>query len=58
MGANEAWHKFTELSLIAFTRHYFKAVATIAEHVEKDVFGEGPSLKESTLIALKECLHI
>lgn len=57
-GANEAWHSFTELSLIAFTRHYYKAVASIVEQVEQDIFGKEASLKESTMKALNECLHI
>ena len=57
-GAKDAWHSFTELSLIAFTRHYFKAVASIVEQVEQDIFGKEASLKESTMKALNECLHI
>ena len=56
--ATEAWHQFTELSLIAFTRHYFKAIATIAEKVETEIFGEDASLKESTLKAVIDCLHV
>ena len=56
--ATEAWHQFTELSLIAFTRHYFKAVATIAEKVETEIFGEDASLKGSTLKAVIDCLHV
>ena len=57
-GASEAWYRFTELSLIAFTRHYFKAVASIVEQVEKEIFGEGALLKESTIKAVIDCLHI
>ena len=57
-GASEAWYKFMELSLIAFTRHYFKAVASIVEQVEKEVFGEGAPLKESTMKAVIDCLHV
>lgn len=56
--ATEAWHQFTELSLIAFTRHYFKAIATIAEKVESEIFGEDASLIESTLKAVIDCLHV
>ena len=44
--------------MIAFTRHYFKAIASIVEQVEQDIFGEGASLKDTTLKALDECLHI
>ena len=57
-GAKEAWHRFTVLSLVAFTRHYFKAVASIVEQVEQDIFGEVAPLKESTLKDLSECLHV
>ena len=56
--ATEAWQRFTELSLLAFARHYFKAVASIVEPVEQDIFGEGASLKDTTVKALNECLHI
>lgn len=46
------------LSLVAFTRHYFKAVASIVTQVEQDIFGEGAILNESTLKDLVECLHV
>ena len=57
-GAREAWTQFTILSLVAFARHFFKAIASIAEQIETDVFGEALPLKKATRKAVIDCLHI
>ena len=58
VGAREAWTQFTILSLVAFARHFFKAIASIAEQIETDVFGEALPLKKATRKAVIDCLHI